>query len=102
MKVEPNQELFRESEKLLLAFGSSAAFFFPHGREYRADSKSCQQYLNQQCSDLGIPVVNTAIPRCIIFTRFNILGLCSNAEYYVTLNSSRKEEKWTSVMQNDG
>lgn len=93
MKVEPNQEFFREPEKLLLAFGTFAAFFFPHGREYRAKSKSCQQYLNQECSDLGVPVVNTDVPGCFVSTSVIILGLCSNAEYYVTLNSSRKGEK---------
>lgn len=93
MKMEPNQELFREPEKLLLAFGTFAAFFFPHGREYRASSKSFQQYLNQKCSDLGVPVVNTDVPRCFVSTSSIILGLCSNAEYYITLNSSRKVEK---------
>jgi len=84
MKMEPNQEFFRNTEKLLLAFGIFAAFFFSHGREHRANSKSYQQYLNQQCSDLSVPVVNTDVPRRFVSTRSIILGLCSNAEYYIT------------------
>lgn len=93
MKVETNQEFIKEHEKLLLAFGTFAAFFFPDGREYMANSKSCQQYLNQQCSDLGVSVVNTDVSRCFVSTISTIFGLCSNAEYYITLNNSRKGKK---------
>lgn len=58
--------------------------------EYRTNSKSCQQYLNQQCSDLGVPVVNTDVPGSFVSTSFIILGLCSNAEDYITLKSIKK------------
>lgn len=102
MKVKPNQKFFKEPEKLVLLFGTYAAFFFPHGREYRENSKSFQQYLNQQCPDLGVPVANTGVPGCFISTISIIFGLCCNAEYYLTLNSSRKEGNLTSVIKNYG
>lgn len=100
MKVKPNQKFFTKPEKLVLLLGTFAAFSFPHGREYRENSKSCQQYLNQQCPDLRVPIANTDVPGFFISTISVIFGLCCNSEYYLTLNSSRKEGNLTSVIKN--
>jgi len=80
MHVEPNKKFFREPEQLLLPLCTFATIFFFHGRKYRANRKCCQQYLNQQCPDLGVPVVNTDVPKCFFFTSFIIVGLSCNAE----------------------
>lgn len=100
MKVEPNHKFFTEPEKLVLLFGTFAAFSFPHEREYWENIKSCQQYLNQQCPDLCVPVANTDVPGCFISTISIIFGLCCNSECYLTLNSSRKEGNLTPVIKN--